>query len=182
MEKPSDGRDLICHASAWDFYLDSDVRIKQCTRVNTEDLFTVHHEMGHVQYYLLYQNQPSVYRDGANPGFHEAVGDVLSLSVSTPKHLQKVGLLKNYEYDEEAKINELYTKALEKIVFLPFAYTLDQYRWSIFRGQVKLEEYNCHFWKLRETASGVLPPVQRFKEDFDPTAKYHVSADVEYLR
>lgn len=182
MEKPTDGRDLICHASAWDFYLDSDVRIKQCTRVNMEDLFTVHHEMGHVQYFLLYQNQPSVYRDGANPGFHEAVGDVLSLSVSTPKHLQKVGLLKNYEYNEEAKINELYAKALEKIVFLPFAYTLDQYRWSIFRGQVKPEEYNCQFWKLRETASGVLPPVQRFKEDFDPTAKYHISADVEYLR
>lgn len=182
MEKPTDGRDLVCHASAWDFFFDSDVRIKQCTRVNMEDLFTVHHEMGHVQYFLLYANQPSVYREGANPGFHEAVGDVLSLSVSTPKHLEKIGLLKNYHHDEEAKINELYTKALEKIVFLPFAYTLDQYRWSIFRGQVKPEEYNCHFWKMRETASGVSPPTQRYKEDFDPTAKYHVSADVEYLR
>lgn len=59
-------------------------------------------------------------------GFHEAIGDVFALSVSTPKHLEKIGLLKNYEHDEEAKINELFEKALQKIVFLPFAYSLDQ--------------------------------------------------------
>lgn len=94
LEKPEDGRELICHASAWDFYQTDDVRIKQCTRVTMDQFFTAHHEMGHIQYYLQYQHQPTVYREGANPGFHEAVGDVLSLSVSTPKHLEKVGLLK----------------------------------------------------------------------------------------
>lgn len=93
-----------------------------------------------------------------------------------------MGLLKSYEYDEEAKINELYKTALEKIVFLPFAYSLDRYRWSLFRGEINPDEYNCRFWQMREEASGIAPPVQRFKEDFDPPAKYHVSADVEYLR
>lgn len=102
--------------------------------------------------------------------------------MSTPKHLEKIGLLKSYEYDNEAKINELYEKALQKIVFLPFAYSLDQYRWSLFRGEVEPDEYNCKFWQMREMASGVKPPVQRYKEDFDPPAKYHISADVEYLR
>lgn len=58
-----------------------------------EQLFTVHHEMGHVEYYLQYKDQPVSFRRGANPGFHEAIGDVLSLSVSTPKHLQTIGLL-----------------------------------------------------------------------------------------
>lgn len=110
------------------------------------------------------------------------LGDVFALSASTPKHLEKLGLLKNYEHDEEAKINELYQNAIQKIVFLPFAFSLDQYRWALFRGEVEPDEYNCRFWQMREEATGISPPVQRYKDDFDPTAKYHISADVEYLR
>ncbi|MGH0131856.1 UNVERIFIED_CONTAM: hypothetical protein FKN15_047959 [Acipenser sinensis] len=92
LEKPDD-REVVCHASAWDFYNRKDFRIKQCTTVTMEQLFTVHHEMGHIEYYLQYKDQPVTFRGGANPGFHEAVGDVLSLSVSTPKHLKEIGLL-----------------------------------------------------------------------------------------
>lgn len=182
MEKPKDGRDLVCHASAWDFSIVNDVRIKQCTLVNQEQLITVHHELGHIQYYLQYQHQPSVYRSGANPGFHEAIGDVIALSVSTPKHLQKIGLLKNYESDCGARINQLFLVALDKIAFLPFAFTLDKYRWSLFRGEVKKKHWNRAFWKLREDYSGVSPPEFRNEDYFDPAAKYHISADVEYLR
>uniref|UniRef100_A0A240PNG2 Angiotensin-converting enzyme n=1 Tax=Anopheles epiroticus TaxID=199890 RepID=A0A240PNG2_9DIPT len=182
LEKPDDGRDLICHASAWDFSKPDDVRIKQCTRVTMDQFFTVHHELGHIQYYLQYQHLPSVYRSGANPGFHEAVGDVLSLSVSTPKHLEKIGLLKDFVMDEESKLNQFYQAGLSKLVFLPFAYTLDKYRWGIFRGDIKPEEYNCKFWEMRSKYSGVEPPVVRSEADFDAPAKYHVSADVEYLR
>uniref|UniRef100_A0A182LUT3 Angiotensin-converting enzyme n=1 Tax=Anopheles culicifacies TaxID=139723 RepID=A0A182LUT3_9DIPT len=182
VEKPNDGRELVCHASAWDFYKKDDVRIKQCTRINMEDFFTVHHELGHIQYYLQYQHLPSVYREGANPGFHEAVGDVLSLSVSTPKHLEKIGLLKDFVLDEESKLNQFYQAGLSKLVFLPFAYTLDKYRWEIFRGDVKPDHYNCKFWEMRSKYSGLEPPVERTESDFDAAAKYHVSADVEYLR
>ncbi|XP_037038832.1 angiotensin-converting enzyme-like [Bradysia coprophila] len=181
IEKPK-GVELVCHASAWDFYLTNDVRIKQCTRVTMDQFFTVHHELGHIQYYLQYQHLPQVYREGANPGFHEAVGDVLSLSVSTPKHLKKIGLLTDFDDDEENKINQLYKDALDKIIFLPFAYVLDKYRWGIFRGTIAANEYNCKFWKMREEYSGIVPPVQRSENDFDAPAKYHVSADVEYLR
>ncbi|XP_058167773.1 angiotensin-converting enzyme-like [Anopheles ziemanni] len=182
LEKPTDGRDLVCHASAWDFFSIDDVRIKQCTRVTMDQFFVVHHELGHIQYYLQYQHQPVEYRRGANPGFHEAVGDVLSLSVSTPKHLKKVGLLKDYEEDEQVKINQYYRSGVTKLVFLPFAYTLDKYRWGVFRGEIKPKEYNCRFWQLRSQYSGIEPPVVRTEEDFDAPAKYHVSADVEYLR
>uniref|UniRef100_A0A6E8W0T4 Angiotensin-converting enzyme n=1 Tax=Anopheles coluzzii TaxID=1518534 RepID=A0A6E8W0T4_ANOCL len=182
LEKPTDGRDLVCHASAWDFFAIDDVRIKQCTRVNMREFFVVHHELGHIQYYLQYQHQPVEFRGGANPGFHEAVGDVLSLSVSTPKHLKKVGLLKDYEEDEQVKINQFYRAGVTKLVFLPFAYTLDKYRWGVFRGDIKPREYNCKFWEMRSRYSGVEPPVVRTEQDFDPPAKYHVSADVEYLR
>lgn len=182
LEKPTDGRNLVCHASAWDFFATDDVRIKQCTRVNMREFFVVHHELGHIQYYLQYQHQPIEYRLGANPGFHEAVGDLLSLSVSTPKHLKKIGLLKDYEEDDQMRINQFYRSGVTKFVFLPFAYTMDKYRWSLFRGEIQPDEYNCKFWELRSQFSGVEPPMRRTEDDFDAPAKYHVSADVEYLR
>lgn len=69
-----------------------------------EQLFTVHHEMGHIQYYLQYKDQPVGFRRGANPGFHEAIGDVLSLSVSTPKHLKTINLLESVTDDDGEKL------------------------------------------------------------------------------
>lgn len=68
-------------------------RIKQCTSVNMEDLVIAHHEMGHIQYFMQYKDLPVTFQEGANPGFHEAIGDVLALSVSTPKHLHNLNLL-----------------------------------------------------------------------------------------
>jgi len=54
LERPVD-REVVCHASAWDFCNGRDFRIKQCTEVNMDDLVTAHHELGHIQYcnYLL---------------------------------------------------------------------------------------------------------------------------------
>lgn len=181
LEKPSDGRKLICHPSAWDFFRKDDVRIKQCARMNMEHFMTAHHELGHIQYYLQYQHQPSMYRTGANPGFHEAVGDVIALSVSTPKHLVKIGLMEKVDEDLEGKINHLMRMALDKIPFLSFAYTIDKYRWSQFRNETDAND-NCRFWEMREEYSGVEPPIVRSNQDFDAPAKYHVAADVEYIR
>lgn len=113
LEKPTDGRELVCHASAWDFYTKNDVRIKQCTRVTMEQLFVVHHELGHIQYFLQYQDQPFKYRDGANPGFHEAVGDTIALSVASPKHLKKIDLIKTDKLNKEQHINKLYSDVSE---------------------------------------------------------------------
>lgn len=136
---------MICHASAWDFYDGKDFRIKQCTRINMEDLLTAHHEMGHIEYYLQYKQQPTVFKEGANPGFHEAVGDVISLSASTPSHLKKIGLLKDDSTDREALLNHLYVKSLDKIAFLPFAYMMDRWRWDVFQGKVTPDNYNCNW-------------------------------------
>jgi len=190
LEKPKNVQ-LVCHASAWDF--DSkDVRIKQCTRIEHEDFVTAHHELGHIYYYLLYANQPFVFKNGANSGFHEAIGDCLALSVQSPKHLKTIGLLSSdettdnstatNEAKEEEELNFLMQMALQKISFLPFGYLIDKYRWNVFNKKISEDKLNSEWWRLRAELQGVCPPVLRTENDFDPGAKYHVPASVPYLR
>jgi peptidyl-dipeptidase A len=179
IEKPN--ITITCHASAWDFYMNSDFRIKMCTSVNQEDFITVHHEMGHIQYFILYKDQPVVLRGGAHPGFHEAVGDLIALSVSTPTHLKKIGLLVDYEDSEADNINALFKMALERVAFLPFGLLIDKWRWDVFSGDVKETEWNKHWWELREKYQKVSPPSARNETFFDPGAKYHIPADSQYI-
>lgn len=84
-----------------------DFRIKQCATVNQRNFVTAHHEMGHIQYQILYKDQPLPFRDGANPGFHEAVGDTMALSVSNPTHLKKVCATKSHEIQHKNLIHFL---------------------------------------------------------------------------
>ncbi|KAK0057682.1 angiotensin-converting enzyme [Biomphalaria pfeifferi] len=181
-ERPKDDREFVCHASAWDFYNGKDFRIKMCTVLSMRDLDTAHHEMGHIQYYLQYAHLPLTFRDGANPGFHEAVGDTMSLSVNTPEHMHAIGLLETLSGDTESEVNFLMSMALKKVAFLPFGYLVDQWRWRVFKGEITPEKYNEEWWNMVCQYQGIYPAVQRTSEDFDPGAKYHVPADVEYLR
>ena len=137
--------------------------------------------MGHIQYFILYKDQPTVLRTGANPGFHEAVGDLIALSVSSPKHLEKIGLLDNYADSEEDNINALFKMALERVAFLPFGLLIDKWRWDVFSGDVKEDKWNEHWWFLREKYQKIKAPVERSENDFDPGAKYHVPADSQYI-
>ena len=105
--------------------------------------------MGHTQYQLQYKNLPKTFRDGANPGFHEAIGDLMAISVQTPTHLKEIGLLDKVENDKEADINYLLSMALEKIAFLPFGYLMDLWRWNVYKNKTTPDNYNCDWWKLR---------------------------------
>jgi len=184
IEKPKDGRDLTCHASAWEFYNDDDFRIKQCTKVNEEDFVTVNHEMGHTQYQMRYRNQSVLFRNGANPGFHEGVADILSLAVGTASYYQKLGLLSNDVdvADEETNINILFKMALDRLAFMPFGYLVDKYRWDLYSGVASKDDMNCHWVKLRSEIQGIQPPNLRSEEYFDAGAKYHVAANIGYVR
>lgn len=146
-----------------------------------EDFIVVHHEMGHIMYYLLYKDLPHIYRTGANPGFHEAVGDTIALSVSTPKHLQTVGLLDRYDDTEADNINSLFKMALERVAFLPFGLLIDKWRWDLFSGETPTSQWNQHWWELREKYQKVKAPSARGEEFFDPGAKYHIPADSQYI-
>ena len=177
--KPQD-REVVCHASAWDVDNDNDLRIKMCIEINAEDFSTIHHELGHNFYQRAYNKQPLLFRDSANDGFHEAIGDTIALSI-TPEYLVKLGFL-NQAPDASKDIGLLLNKALEKVAFLPFGLMIDQWRWKVFNGDIPAGKYNDGWWQLRQKYQGVAPPVDRSEKDFDPGAKYHVPATVPYTR
>jgi peptidyl-dipeptidase A len=177
--KPRD-REVVCHASAWDVDLEQDLRVKMCIDITTEYFSTIHHELGHNFYQRAYSHQPFLFRDSANDGFHEAIGDTIILSI-TPQYLVKLGLL-DQAPDPSKDLGLLLQRALEQIAFLPFGLLIDQWRWKVFSGEITPEEYNRAWWHLRLKYQGVAPPAPRGEEDFDPGAKYHVPANVPYTR
>lgn len=177
--KPTD-RDVVCHASAWDIDSKEDLRVKMCIQINEEYFRTIHHELGHNFYQRAYMNQPPLFQNSANDGFHEAVGDTIALSV-TPEYLKQIGLIDSVP-PASGDIDYLLQKALEKVAFLPFGLVIDKWRWEVFSGQIKPDNYSKSWWDLRLKYQGVAPPVARSEADFDPGAKYHVAGNVPYAR
>ncbi|HET8547818.1 MAG TPA: M2 family metallopeptidase [Bryobacteraceae bacterium] len=177
--KPRD-REVVCHASAWDVDNIEDLRIKMCIDITDEDFNTIHHELGHNFYQRAYNRQPFLFRDSANDGFHEAIGDVIALSV-TPEYLVKIGLLDKAP-DASRDIGLLLRRALDGVAFLPFGLLIDQWRWKVFSGETPPGKYNQSWWDLRLKYQGVAPAVPRTEGDFDPAAKYHVAANTPYAR
>ncbi|HEU4773224.1 MAG TPA: M2 family metallopeptidase [Lysobacter sp.] len=178
--KPRD-RDVVCHASAWDMNMEGDVRTKMCIKPNEEDFTTVYHELGHVYYYLAYNDLPPLFQTGAHDGFHEAIGDTIVLAM-TPKYLESIGLVAAQEQSEEALINAQMRMALAKVAFLPFGLMIDRWRWGVFDGSIKPDEYNKAWWELKAKYQGVAPVQTRGEEFFDPGAKYHVPGNTPYTR
>ncbi len=181
--KPQD-RNVVCHASAWD--LDpatKDIRIKMCIEKNAEDFVTIHHELGHIFYYQAYNDLPSVYRSGANDGFHEAVGDLLALSI-TPDYLTQIGFVteEKAEAAEQDPIALLMKQALDGVVSLPWTLMLDKWRSGVFTGEITKDNLNSSWWELREKYQGIASPMERGEEYFDPGAKYHIPGNTPYTR
>ena len=180
--KPRD-REVVCHASAWDLDNVEDLRIKMCTKVNGDDLITIHHELGHNFYQRAYNKQPyRLYMEGANDGFHEAIGDTIALSM-TPEYLVQIGLLDRDKVPSADKDTGLLLKqAMDKVAFLPFGLLIDRWRWQVFSGAIKPADYNKSWVDLRRQYQGIVPPGERGADAFDPGAKYHIPAVVPYTR
>ncbi|MEO5939184.1 MAG: M2 family metallopeptidase [Sphingomonas sp.] len=179
--KPAD-RDVVCHASAWDVDNKTDLRIKMCIKVNADDFVTVHHELGHNYYQRAYMNRPYLYENGANDGFHEAIGDFIALSI-TPDYLVKIGLLDQSRVPSADKDTGLLLRqAMDKVAFLPFGLLVDRWRWGVFDGSIKPDNYQGAWDSLRLQYQGVKPPIARDNTRFDAGAKYHIAANVSYTR
>jgi peptidyl-dipeptidase A len=176
-----EGKDVQCHASAWDLTLEGDVRIKMCIKVDEEDFETIHHELGHNYYYLYYNGLPALLQEGANDGFHEGIGDTLALSM-TPGYLKNLGILDEVSSSDGAQLNKLMQVALGKVAFLPFGLLIDKWRWQVFSGELPADRLNEGWWALRQQYQGIAPPVARTEADFDPGAKYHIPGNTPYMR
>jgi peptidyl-dipeptidase A len=178
--KPAD-RDVICHASAWGLDSGKDLRIKMCIKQTYEELRVIYHELGHNIYQRSYSIQPPLFQGSAHGGFHEAIGDTVTLSM-TPGYLQEVGLIEDAEDSYEAIINRQMQRALAGISVLPWAKLVDEWRWGVFSGAIKPEDYNKAWWELRTKYQGIVAPVERTEADFDPGAKYHIPGNTSYSR
>jgi peptidyl-dipeptidase A len=176
-----EGREVVCHASAWDLDNLEDVRIKMCTQVNADDFYTVHHELGHNVYQRAYKDQPFLFKNGANDGFHEAIGDFVGLSALTPTYLNQIGLLDEVPGADE-DIPFLLKMALDKIAFLPFGLMVDRWRWDVFSGETSPDEYNDAWSANMLKYQGLVPPGDRPDNAFDPGAKYHIPGNTPYTR
>ncbi|QLC21580.1 M2 family metallopeptidase [Parasphingopyxis sp. CP4] len=175
-------RNVVCHASAWNLDNVDDLRIKMCTRVNADDFVTVHHELGHNYYQRAYNQQPMIFRNSANDGFHEAIGDMIALSV-TPEYLVQVGLLDEANVPgADRDTGLLLRQAMDKVAFLPFGLLIDRWRWGVFDGSITPDNYNAAWNEMRLRYQGITPPTERSEENFDPGAKYHVPNNVSYTR
>ena len=179
--KPED-REVVCHASAWDIDNEDDIRIKMCTQVNASDFVTVHHELGHNYYQRAYKDQPFLYKDSANDGFHEAIGDLIALSV-TPPYLAQIGLLPESRIPPASRdVGLLLNQAMDSIAFLPFGLLVDKWRWGVFSGEITPATYNQAWTDLRLRYQGIVPPVERTEANFDPGAKFHIPGNTPYTR
>ncbi len=179
--KPRD-REVVCHASAWDLDNKDDIRVKMCTKVNSDDFTTIHHELGHNYYQRAYKSQAPLYLDGANDGFHEAIGDFIALSI-TPDYLVKINLLDPARVPGPDKdIGLLLRQAMEKVAFLPFGLLVDKWRWGVFDGSIPESQYEKAWTDLRRQYQGIVPPVSRDETKFDAGAKYHIPGNTPYTR
>jgi peptidyl-dipeptidase A len=179
--KPAD-REVVCHASAWDVDNKDDIRIKMCIKVNGDDFITIHHELGHNYYQRAYNKQPFLYLNGANDGFHEAIGDFVALSI-TPQYLVDIGLLDKAKVPAADKdIGLLLRQAMDKVAFLPFGLLVDRWRWGVFDGSIQPADYNKKWTELRTQYQGIVPPGARPANAFDAGAKFHIPGNTPYTR
>ena len=179
--KPAD-REVVCHASAWDLDNKDDVRIKMCIKKNADDFITIHHELGHNYYQRAYNEQDYLHLNGANDGFHEAIGDMIALSI-TPEYLVQIDMLDREDVPGADKdIGLLLRQAMDKVAFLPFGLLVDKWRWGVFDGSITPANYNEAWHDLKLEYQGITPPVDRPADAFDPGAKYHIPGNTPYTR
>ncbi len=181
--KPRD-RSVVCHASAWNLDpANNDLRIKMCIEKNEEDFITIHHELGHIFYYQAYNHIPTVFQAGANDGFHEAFGDLLTLSI-TPDYLVDIGFISEDDAEEAKQdpIGLLMKQALDGVVIVPWALMLDKWRSGVFDGDIDESNLNSSWWNLREEYQGINTSYERSENYFDPGAKYHIPGNTPYTR
>ncbi|MEO6454394.1 MAG: M2 family metallopeptidase [Ginsengibacter sp.] len=166
------------HASAWHMDLQQDVRSLMSVEPNTEWFETVHHELGHIYYYINYTNDstPPVLRSGANRAFHEGIGSMIGMAAMQKTFLQGKGLLaQGIQSDDTQKLLQ---EALNYIVFIPFATgTMTEFEHDLYQDNLPADQFNRRWWELAKKYQGIEPPAARGEEYCDAATKTHINDD-----
>ncbi|MCE3282187.1 MAG: peptidase [Chitinophagaceae bacterium] len=166
------------HASAWHMDLQNDLRSLMSVEPNSEWFETVHHELGHIYYYVSYTtgNVPPVLREGANRAFHEAVGSMIGMAAMQKPFLQAKGLLPaNAQSDDTQKLLQ---EALNFVVFIPFSTgTMTGFEHDLYKNNLPPSQFNKRWWELAKKYQGIVPPTERGEEYTDAATKTHINDD-----
>jgi len=170
------------HASCWHIDLDHDIRSLQSIEPNSEWFFTAHHELGHGHYFAAYTRPevPPLLRIGAAPGFHEGIGELISLASSQVPYLQARGILPaDFKADKTAFL--LDDALARSVPFIFFASgTMTHWEADIYAHQLEPDEWNERWWKYVEEMQGVEPPSERGEQWADYATKTHINDTPAY--
>jgi len=180
--KAGDPRKKNSHASCWHLDLDQDIRSLMSVETNSQWFETTHHELGHGYYFMSYTNPgvPPLLRDGANPSFHEGMGELIALATRQIPYLKAAGVL-----PADYKVNEmdvLLNDALE--VAIPFMFwacgTMPEWEADFYAKGMPAGEMNARWWKQVRDLQGVEPPSPRGEQFCDAATKTHINDNPAY--
>jgi peptidyl-dipeptidase A len=166
------------HASAWHMDLANDIRCLMSIEPNAEWYETAHHELGHIYYYVQYSNPdvPIVLREGANRGYHEALGSLMGLAAMQKPFLAGLGVLPADSKTDEMKT--LLKEALNYVVFIPWsAGVMTEYEYALYAKELPQDQLNKTWWDLVRKYQGIVPPTERGEEFCDAASKTHITDD-----
>ncbi len=168
------------HASAWHMDLQEDVRCLMSVTSTPTYYETVHHELGHIYYYLSYSNPrvPLLLRKGANRAFHEAVGSLMGLAAMQPPFLAGRGLIDQQDYPDSLRQKILLKEALNYVVFIPFsAGVMSHFEHTLYNTSIDTSTFNSEWWNLKKQYQGIVPPYERGRPYNDAATKTHINDD-----
>jgi len=170
------------HASCWHIDLENDIRSLQSVEPNSRWFFTAHHELGHGYYFKAYTRPevPYLLRGGAAPGFHEGVGELISLASSQVPYLQSRGILPtDFKADRTAfLLDDALARAIPFIFFS--CGTMPHWEADIYARNLPPDQWNARWWKYVSDFQGVEPPSPRGEEFCDATTKTHINDNPAY--
>ncbi|HTD68010.1 MAG TPA: M2 family metallopeptidase [Candidatus Limnocylindria bacterium] len=180
--KPGEQRKKNTHASCWHVDLDKDIRSLMSVEPNPWWFTTTHHELGHGYYFMAYTRPevPPLLRIGANPAFHEGMGELISLAAGQVPYLQTAGILpKDFKEDQTAFL--LDNALAHSVPFIAWASgTMTHWEADVYAKNLPPEQWNARWWDYVKKFQGIEPPADRGEESCDAATKTHINDTPAY--
>ncbi|XP_055905902.1 angiotensin-converting enzyme [Eupeodes corollae] len=174
-----DERLMTCWSKTWKYYSSDKINLSFCPMADEERYTNMFEAVSDYYYFKSYRNQPTLFQEEPLPNFGEAIGKAMTLSATSPRFLEKIGMGGPVYSSYEGRINRLYLLGLRNVFLIPIFYVLDKYRVDVLDGRIENLD-NCEFWKLTEKFTGAKPPVQRSHDQFDAPSKLLIEVDDNY--